>query len=60
MPGRMRCLFVLLAICAATDLRLGAAQSNETLPRLKSTSILAAFPERDKKYGDNTALVALA
>lgn len=56
----IRCLLVLLAICAAcTDIRLGAAQSNETLPRLKRPPTLAAFPEPDKKYGDNSGLVAL-
>jgi hypothetical protein len=53
-------LLILLAICAAcTDIRLGAAQSNETLTRLKGTPMLAAFPETDKKYGDNSGLFAL-
>ena len=56
----IRRLLVLFAICAAcTDIGLSAAQSNDTLTRLKSTSMLAAFPEPDKKYGDNSGLVAL-
>lgn len=56
----IRCLLVLLAICAAcTGIRLGAAQSSEILTPLKSTPMLAAFPEPDKKYGDNSGLFVL-